>query len=65
MVTQGFGGRIRTYTFDPYQMIKDHRTNTETYNVSGFMSGESQEVMTFIQSYLRQHNQKTLQTTVA
>lgn len=57
MVTQGFGGRIRTYTFDPYQMIKDHRTNAETYNVDGFMDGAPDEVMSFIQAYLRQQNQ--------
>ena len=54
MVTQGFGGRIRTYTFDPYKMIKDHRTGAETYNVDGFMQGEPEEVAQFIQAYLRQ-----------
>ncbi len=58
MVTQGFGGRIRTYTFDPYQMVKDHRTNTETYNVDGFMNGAKDEIMAFIQAYLRQQNQQ-------
>lgn len=56
MVTQGFGGRIRTYTFDPYKMIKDHRTNVETYNVDGFMNGAKQEIMDFIQAYLRHQN---------
>ena len=54
MVTQGFGGRIRTYTFDPYQMIKDHRTGAETYNVDGFMQGDVDELAQFIQAYLRQ-----------
>ncbi|MEM9567260.1 MAG: peptide chain release factor 2 [Cyanobacteria bacterium P01_E01_bin.34] len=54
MVTQGFGGRIRTYTFDPYKMIKDHRTGAETYNVDGFMQGDPEEVAQFIQAYLRQ-----------
>ena len=58
MVTQGFGGRIRTYTFDPYKMVKDHRTNTETYNVDGFMNGSKDEIMTFIQAYLRRQNQQ-------
>ncbi|MGY2975098.1 peptide chain release factor 2 [Thermostichus sp. MS-CIW-37] len=58
MVTQGFGGRIRTYTFDPYKLIKDHRTNAETYNVEAFMNGEPSELMHFIQAYLRQENAK-------
>ncbi len=56
MVTQGFGGRIRTYTFDPYKMIKDHRTGVETYNVDGFMQGDADELAAFIQTYLRQVN---------
>ncbi len=54
MVTQGFGGRIRTYTFDPYKAIKDHRTGAETYNVDAFMQGDSEEIATFIQAYLHQ-----------
>ncbi|MGY2977589.1 peptide chain release factor 2 [Thermostichus sp. OS-CIW-31] len=58
MVTQGFGGRIRTYTFDPYKLIKDHRTNAETYNVEAFMNGEPEELMHFIQAYLRQEYAK-------
>lgn len=58
MVTQGFGGRIRTYTFDPYKMIKDHRTNAETYNIDGFMGGDPDELLAFIQAYLQQQNAK-------
>ncbi|MGQ9836527.1 MAG: peptide chain release factor 2 [Cyanobacteriota bacterium] len=58
IVTQGFGGRIRTYTFDPYKLIKDHRTNAETYNVDAFMNGEPSELMHFIHSYLRQESAK-------
>ncbi|MEM6445287.1 MAG: peptide chain release factor 2 [Cyanobacteria bacterium J06642_2] len=54
VVTQGFGGRIRTYTFDPYKLIKDHRTGAETYNVDSFMQGDGEEVAHFIQAYLRQ-----------
>jgi peptide chain release factor 2 len=57
MVTQGFGGRIRTYTFDPYKLIKDHRTGAETYNVDAFMQGEPEELAKFIQAYLRQTKQ--------
>ncbi len=58
MVTQGFGGRIRTYTLDPYKLIKDHRTNAETYNVDTFLAGDQEEIMGFIQSYLRQGQKK-------
>ncbi|MDX2273089.1 MAG: peptide chain release factor 2 [Cyanobacteriota bacterium] len=60
MVTQGFGGRIRTYTFDPYKLIKDHRTNAETYNVDAFMNGDPEPIMAFIQAYLRQEQQKAI-----
>jgi peptide chain release factor 2 len=64
MVTQGFGGRIRTYTFDPYKMIKDHRTNAETYNIDGFMNGDADELLAFIQAYLQQQNAKDSGQTV-
>lgn len=58
IVTQGFGGRIRTYTFDPYKLIKDHRTNAETYNVEAFMNGDPQEIGAFIYAYLQQERQR-------
>ena len=35
-----FGSQIRTYTFHPYQLIKDHRTQTEIGNVDGVMDGD-------------------------
>lgn len=54
VVTQGFGGRIRTYTFDPYKLIKDHRTNSETYNIDGFMGGDREKLLSFMQAYLQQ-----------
>ncbi len=34
-----FGSQIRTYTFHPYQIIKDHRTGLEMGNVEGVMDG--------------------------
>ena len=35
-----FGSQIRTYTFHPYQIIKDHRTGTEVGNVEAVMDGD-------------------------
>jgi peptide chain release factor 2 len=35
-----FGSQIRTYTFHPYQIIKDHRTGVEVGNVAGVMDGD-------------------------
>jgi peptide chain release factor 2 len=34
-----FGSQIRTYTFAPYQIIKDHRTGVEVGNVEAVMDG--------------------------
>jgi peptide chain release factor 2 len=35
-----FGSQIRTYTFHPYQLIKDHRTGMEVGNVEAVMDGD-------------------------
>ena len=35
-----FGSQIRSYTFHPYQLIKDHRTGLEVGNVEAVMDGE-------------------------
>ena len=35
-----WGSQIRTYTFMPYQQVKDHRTGHETGNISAVMNGE-------------------------
>jgi peptide chain release factor 2 len=35
-----FGSQIRSYTFHPYQLIKDHRTGLEVGNVDGVMDGD-------------------------
>ena len=44
-----FGGQIRTYTFHPYNLVKDHRTNTEAGNVNAVMDGG---LDSFISAYL-------------
>ena len=44
-----FGSQIRTYTFHPYQIIKDHRTGLEVGNVDAVMDGGLDP---FIKAYL-------------
>ena len=44
-----FGSQIRTYTFHPYQLVKDHRTGVEAGNVDAVMDGE---IDAFIKAYL-------------
>ncbi|MDR1856683.1 MAG: peptide chain release factor 2, partial [Desulfovibrio sp.] len=35
-----FGSQIRTYTLQPYRLVKDHRTGTETGNVDAVLDGD-------------------------
>ena len=44
-----WGSQIRSYVFHPYNMVKDHRTNVETGNVTAVMDGRLDD---FIKAYL-------------
>ena len=44
-----WGNQIRSYVFQPYTLVKDHRTGCQTGNISAVMDGEIDE---FIESYL-------------
>ena len=45
-----WGSQIRSYVFQPYTMVKDHRTNAQNTNVNAVMDGE---IDIFIESYLQ------------
>jgi len=50
-----WGSQIRSYTFQPYQLVKDHRTGTEKGDVQAVMDGAIDE---FIKSYLLEYSSK-------
>ena len=45
-----WGNQIRSYTFQPYTLVKDHRTKFEAGNIQAVMDGE---IDAFIEEYLK------------
>jgi len=50
-----WGSQIRSYVFQPYNLVKDHRTGIETSNVQAVMDGDLDE---FIKGYLLEFGAK-------
>lgn len=46
-----WGSQIRSYTFQPYTLVKDTRTKYETGNIQAVMDGEIEE---FVDAYLKE-----------
>lgn len=52
-----FGSQIRTYTLQPYRLVKDHRTNTEVGDVEAVLDGRLDKLL---RDYLlMQHEERT------
>jgi len=45
-----WGNQIRSYIFNPYRLVKDHRTNLEVGDVERVMNGD---IDIFVDAYLK------------
>ncbi|MCX7820855.1 MAG: peptide chain release factor 2 [Brevinematales bacterium] len=52
-----FGSQIRSYVFQPYTLVKDHRTDYENRNIQAVMDGEIDD---FIISFLKMKNSQQI-----
>ncbi|HEX5819881.1 MAG TPA: peptide chain release factor 2 [Gemmatimonadales bacterium] len=50
-----WGNQIRSYVFQPYTMVNDHRTELKVTDVQRVMDGDIDE---FIESFLKQHGSR-------
>ena len=50
-----WGSQIRSYVFQPYTLVKDHRTGCESGNIGAVMNGDLRK---FVESYLRSQQRK-------
>lgn len=53
----GWGSQIRSYVFQPYTLVKDHRTGAESGNIDAVMNGD---IDLFINEYLMQNSNGTI-----
>lgn len=54
-----FGSQIRTYTLQPYRLVKDHRSNTEDGNVDAVLDGALDRLMRSYLLYAHAGKQKS------
>jgi peptide chain release factor 2 len=48
----GWGSQIRSYVFQPYTMVNDHRTDLKLGDVQAVMNGDLDP---FIEAYLKEY----------